>query len=93
MSDLIATEAAQREPVNRSRRSKFIFHVVAFALLTAVALTTLAGFGIIATQIELVTTYVTSVLSLAGLATAVYVGGSSVDYSFGNGRMISRDHD
>lgn len=91
MSDQSPADAGTTEPVNRSRRSKFIFWVVGFCLLSAFVLTTMAGFNIIAPEIALLTTFVQSVLSLAGLATVSYVGGSSIDYNGGLGNMFARN--
>ena len=77
-------------PVNRSRRTYFIFAVVGFCLFAATLLTGLAAWGIIAAQIPLVTLFIESLFSLAGIATLAYVGGSSVDYNGGIANMFSR---
>jgi phosphoglycerol transferase MdoB-like AlkP superfamily enzyme len=77
-------------PVNRSRRTYFIFAVVGFCLFAATLLTGLAAWGIIVAQIPLVTLFIESLFSLAGIATLAYVGGSSVDYNGGIANMFSR---
>lgn len=78
------------EPVNRSRRSYFIFLVVGYALVSATAFTALAGLGILSAQTAMITLYVEAALGLAGIATVAYVGGSSIDYNGGIGNMFRR---
>lgn len=85
------TNAVQTEPVDRGRRSKFIFCVVAFCLLSAAGLTLAAGLGFITVQIALVTTFVEAVIGLAVAATLAYITGSSVDYNGGVAKMFGKD--
>lgn len=90
-TDTDTPTAAPLSPVNRARRSYFIFFVVGFCLFTSAILTGMAAWGIISLQIALVTTLVESLVGLAGIATVAYVGGSSIDYNGGIGNMFTRN--
>lgn len=81
-----------KEPVNRSRRSWFIFSVVGFCLIASTAVSTLTGLGIL-TNNPLFDTLVTGLLSLATVCSVAYVGGSTIDYNGGIGNMFSRKGD
>lgn len=87
----LAANATKNEPVNRSRRSYFIFFVVSFCLFVSAAFTALGAFGMITTQMDLVKLLVEALVGLAGIATVAYVGGSSLDYNGGLGNMFSRN--
>ncbi len=89
--DTNAPQTGKNSPVNRARRSYFIFFVVGFCLFVSAILTGLAAWGTITLQIALVTTLVESLVGLAGIATVAYVGGSSIDYNGGIGNMFRRN--
>ena len=80
----------QKEGVNRSRRSNFIFRVVGYSLATATVMTAVAGLGYFVAAEALVEELVTGLVGLAGIATIAYVGGSSVDYNGGVANMFTR---
>lgn len=70
------------EPVNRTRRSRFIFIVVAYCLLISTGLVTAASIGYF-TDLTLIQTFVGSLINLAIAVSLGYVGASSADYNGG----------
>jgi hypothetical protein len=77
-----------QQQVDRARRSKFIFRVTAFCLITMALLAILSGFGVI-TAGPVVELYMRSVSTLALTAVGAYVTGSVVDYNGGFGNLFS----
>lgn len=72
------------QPVDRSRRYKFVSRVVTFSLIAAVTLTVLGGIGVL-TSAGIVTTVATGLLTGGFAIAGTYIGGSVIDYTFGNG--------
>ena len=83
-------QTGPRDPVDRARRSRFIFAVVGYCLIVATGLVFLAAFGLISAQIALVSSFVNGLLGLAGVGAVAYVGGSSLDYNGGMGNIFRR---
>lgn len=84
------TPEETKEPVNRGRRSKFIFWVVGFCLAANTIFGLLAGLGVLTANIALVTAITGGFGSVAIAATIAYVGGSSLDYNGGIGKLFQR---
>lgn len=87
-------QTPNKTPVDRSRRARFIFRVVAACIGFSAAFVALAGFQLMPGAPNLVELLVDSLLSLATVATVAYVGGSSLDYNGGIKELFwKRDKD
>lgn len=81
-----------KEPVNRGRRSKFIFWLVGCCVGFNAAVAVASGLDLIAST-ELLTLVVGGFNTLALTATIAYVGGSTLDYNGGVAGIIRRPND
>ena len=76
MTEIIGPQTEVTQPVNRGRRAKFVFSVVAFSLVATVAIV------LFASAAPSASIAIEALMSLATFLSVAYVGASSVDYTF-----------
>lgn len=71
------------EPVNRTRRYRFVSVTVFYCLTTAAFFAALTGLGYFVHETLLIVTYVEGMIGLATAVTLAYITGSVIDYNGG----------
>jgi hypothetical protein len=86
-----ANPSANRQPVDRTRRFRFVAVVVGFSLLSATGVIALMALGLTPEiYFPLIEMYMSGMFSIATATSIGYITGSVVDYNGGVGNMFRR---